>query len=68
VEGLREKDYEVHVFEKPGRRIVAIKFPYLDHGKTLYDAYDSELEKMGLFCMRTLTPRDVEALKEEYAK
>jgi hypothetical protein len=28
---------------------MAIKFPYKDHGKIIYDAYDSELEKEGYF-------------------
>ncbi|MDR2603223.1 MAG: hypothetical protein LBC11_01535 [Puniceicoccales bacterium] len=60
---LRNEGFEVQVFQKGPRRIVAIKFPCVIDGKTVYDTYDSELEAQGMFTPRTLTQRDVETLQ-----
>ncbi|MDR2432793.1 MAG: hypothetical protein LBD34_03515 [Puniceicoccales bacterium] len=70
---LRNKGFEVHVFERiemrtgktEERRIVAIKFPYpTENGEIIYDAYDSKLEERGLFAMRTLSERDIKVLQD----
>ncbi|MDR1528512.1 MAG: hypothetical protein LBS22_02930 [Puniceicoccales bacterium] len=61
---LRDKGFEVYVFQKKGRRMVAIKFPY-GEGEAIYDTYDSELEDHGSFPLKTLTQRNVEAFKND---
>ncbi|MDR0693528.1 MAG: hypothetical protein LBF49_03095 [Puniceicoccales bacterium] len=81
VKNLRKEGYEVHVFrgKEKGmnfvegkmvektveRRMVAIKFPYAEDGEYVYDTYDSALENKGLFPIRTLIERDVEALRND---
>ncbi|MDR2777019.1 MAG: hypothetical protein LBB17_03200 [Puniceicoccales bacterium] len=63
VDMLRAKGFEVYVFQNAKKRMVAIKFPY---GKDIiYDVYDSELEDYGLFPLKELNQRQVEALQND---
>ncbi|MDR2603203.1 MAG: hypothetical protein LBC11_01420 [Puniceicoccales bacterium] len=71
VVNLRSEGFEVHVFQGKERRIVAVKFStnYIvcdmdgEPICVMYDTYDSKLEAQGLFPIRILTQRDVEALR-----
>jgi hypothetical protein len=68
VKFLEMQGNTVYVFEKPDRRIVAVKPLFQYRKEAVYDVFDTELEKKGQFGPRTLTQREVEVLIEEYAK
>jgi uncharacterized protein (DUF1330 family) len=60
---LIEKGCETHVFQNSNRRVVVIKFPYQED---IYEVYESTLGKNRIFCLTSMTQREIEVLSKEF--